>query len=48
MTRTYPDELPMARVSADPRENLLESVVTNVQGMLGALSIETLQALSKY
>src|SRR5712691_6881361 len=38
----------VARISADPRENLLESVVTKVQGMPGVLSTETLPAFSKY
>ena len=38
----------VARVRADPRENLLESVVTKVQGMPGVLSTETLPAFSKY
>ncbi|TLZ94955.1 MAG: hypothetical protein E6K04_00745 [Methanobacteriota archaeon] len=38
----------VARISADPRENLLESVVNKVQGMPGVLSTETLPAFSKY
>ena len=38
----------VARISADPRENLLESVVTKVQGMPSVLSTETLPAFSKY
>src|SRR2546428_11622258 len=38
----------VARISADPRENLLESVVTKVQSMPGVLSTETLPAFSKY
>jgi len=38
----------VARVRTDPRENLLESVVTKVQGMPGVLSTETLPAFSKY
>ena len=37
-----------ARISADPRVNLLECVVTKVQGMPGVLPTETLPALSKY
>src|SRR5437773_4712767 len=37
----------VARISADPRENLLESVVTKVQGMPSVLSTETLPAFSK-
>ncbi len=35
-------------VAPDPRENLLESVVTKVQGMPSVLSTETLPAFSKY
>src|SRR2546427_12387922 len=38
----------VARISAGPRENLLESVVTKVQSMPGILSTETLPAFSKY
>lgn len=38
----------VARISADPRANLLESVVTKVQGMPGVLSTETLPAFSMY
>ena len=38
----------VARISADPRENLLESVVNKVQGMPGVLSTETLPAFSRY
>jgi len=38
----------VARISADPRENLLESVVNKVQSMPGVLSTETLPAFSKY
>src|SRR6266576_507969 len=38
----------VARISADPRENLLESVVTKVQGMPSVRSTETLPAFSKY
>jgi len=38
----------VARIVADRRENLLESVVTKVQGMPGVLSTETLPAFSKY
>ena len=38
----------VARISADPRANLLESVVTKVQSMPGVLSTETLPAFSKY
>lgn len=38
----------VARISADRREDLLESVVTKVQGMPGVLSTETLPAFSKY
>jgi len=38
----------VARISADPRENLLESVVTKVQGMPSVLSTETLPAFGKY
>jgi len=34
----------VARISADARENLLESVVTKVQSMPGVLSTETLPA----
>src|SRR2546428_12484833 len=41
---TTGDEDIVARISADPRENLLESVVSKVQGMPGALSTETLPA----
>ena len=38
----------VARISADPRANLLESVVNKVQGMPGVLSTETLPAFSQY
>jgi hypothetical protein len=38
----------VARISADPREKLLESVVTKVQGMPGVLSTETLPAFSTF
>jgi DNA-binding Lrp family transcriptional regulator len=38
----------VARISADPRQNLLESVVSKVQGMPGVLSTETLPAFSQY
>src|SRR5256714_14946105 len=38
----------VARISADPRENLLESAANKVQGMPGVLSTETLPAFSKY
>src|SRR5207302_2395234 len=38
----------VARISADPRENLLESVVTKVQGMPGVLSTEKPPAFSTY
>ena len=38
----------VARIGADSRENLLESVVTKVQGMPGVLSTETLPAFGKY
>jgi DNA-binding Lrp family transcriptional regulator len=38
----------VVRISAEPRENLLESVVTKVQSMPGVLSTETLPAFSKY
>jgi len=44
---TTGDEDIVARISADPRENLLESVVTKVQSMPGVLSTETLPAFSK-
>src|SRR3989442_15552813 len=45
---TTGDEDIVARISADPRANLLESVVTKVQGMPGVLSTETLPAFSMY
>jgi DNA-binding Lrp family transcriptional regulator len=38
----------VARISADPRANLLESVVSKVQSMPGVLSTETLPAFSNY
>jgi AsnC-like helix-turn-helix protein len=38
----------VARISADRREDLLESVWTKVQGMPGVLSTETLPAFSKF
>jgi DNA-binding Lrp family transcriptional regulator len=38
----------VARISADPRANLLESVVSKVQSMPGVLSTETLPAFSQY
>src|SRR6267143_2938333 len=38
----------VARISAAPRANLLESVVNKVQAMPGVLSTETLPAFSKY
>ena len=38
----------VARISADTREGLLETIVTKVQGMHGVLSTETLPAYSKF
>jgi hypothetical protein len=38
----------VARISADRREDLLESVWAKVQGMPGVLSTETLPAFSKF
>jgi DNA-binding Lrp family transcriptional regulator len=38
----------VARISADPRAGLLETIVTKVQGFPGVMSTETLPAFSKY
>jgi DNA-binding Lrp family transcriptional regulator len=45
---TTGDQDIVARISADARENLLESVVTKVQGAPGVLSTETLPAFSNF